>query len=198
MLRKIVNKLFSNPTVFNIVRRILENNFQGEKRAIRRELGKNHGLILDIPCGTGEFSVMFNKDQYIGVDLSDDYIKSAKKNYKRKFMVMNSKNLKFKNKYFNSVLIIGFFHHLNRDDIHSTLREVKRVLKDDGKVLLIEDAPTKSKWNIIGKLVQKFDLGANIRKSKEYFGILSEYFKVERGYPIRSGVCDYSVFVMKK
>ena len=194
MLKRLANKLSEYPGVYTFLRKVIEANFRSQRKVIKNELGDS-GLILDIPCGVGEFSVFFDKDNYIGLDLSEGYVEYGKKKYNKSMVVGDARNLPFEKDYFDSVLVSGFFHHLNEEDVDKVLNESYRVLKEDGKLLLIEDAPSR---NFVSKWLQKYDVGANIRELGHYIPILSKKFKLEKFYPIKSGLWYYSVFVLRK
>jgi len=206
MLKKIVTWLSKKPKIFNFLRRIIEFNFVSIKKTIIKEFSlkeeedkktfeKNaQKKILDVPCGTGEFCMLFDPCSYIGIDISQKYIDYAKRTYKRTFYCRDARDNNFKDSSFDSVLVIGFLHHLDKPSIADVLKEIKRVLKQDGKMLLIEDSPINSKWNIIGKLLQKYDAGINIRFPNEYRRILEKDFLIKKFYQIQSGFWTYSVF----
>ena len=195
MLRKLVDKVGENPIVFNTARRVFEANFNGEKKVIKKELGVRPGKVLDVPSGTGEFSFLFQEEDYTGVDLEPGYVDYAVKKHRKRFLVMDATNMSFPANHFDAILIVGFFHHLTDEQIGMVLRESKRVLKEGGKLLLIEDAPTRNKLNFIGRLGQKYDRGANIRDADFYAERVGRLFDLKKCYPMRSGCWDYGVFV---
>jgi ubiquinone/menaquinone biosynthesis C-methylase UbiE len=204
-LKKIIQLLADNPIIFNVLRRIIEANYVSLKKVIRAEfsLGKRRTTpvvenILDVPCGTGEFSLLFDADSYHGLDISEKYINYARGKYNRKYYCIDARQSGFDDDYFDKILTIGFLHHLDDAAISSVLREAKRVLKPDGVLLLIEDTPTSSNWNIVGKVLQKFDIGSNIRLGTEYKALLEKYFNTKRYYQVKSGFWDYSVFVLSQ
>ena len=196
MLQKVINKVFSNPTIFIQVRRVLENNFKGEKEVIQRELNLE-GTTLDIACGTGEFCQFFKKEKYLGVDLSEKYIEYAKKKYGYNFQVMDATKMKVEEK-FDNILVCGVFHHLNDEAVLTILHSAKSLIRDDGRILVMEDMPTVSKMNVIGKVVQHFDVGKFIRKHEAYGELYKKELKVVKEHRMRSGVNDYSVYVLEK
>jgi len=60
------------------------NYFQKELaflEKITRDFDQSGKRILDIGCGTGRVSELFNKANYLGVDYSENFIKFAKKEY---------------------------------------------------------------------------------------------------------------------
>lgn len=204
MVKRIIKVLSQNPRIFNALRRVIEFNFVAIRKTITEELFLNeaatpggHKKILDVPCGTGEFCMLFKPESYIGIDISQAYISYAKKNYKRTFFCRDALNSGFGDGYFNDVLAAGFFHHLDNQSIDLVLKEIRRIIKTEGKMLLIEDAPTSSGWNIIGRVLQRLDMGERIRGSETYIPVLRKYFTVNKHYSIRSGFWDYSVFVLQ-
>lgn len=117
----------------------------------------NNDVILDLCCGTGAMALllaeMIRGDVKIfGVDLSDGQLREAiKKNkYKNvKFKKMNAMELNFENNYFTKVVISLALHEMPRKVRYAVLKEVKRVLKPNGLVTIIEhNEPTKISWRI--------------------------------------------------
>ncbi len=202
-IKKLIRKLSKNPSLFDFLRKIVEFDFIAIKRTIRKELSLEYPSlqddrkrVIDIGCGTGEFCSLFNVSNYLGIDISKNYIDYAQKKYKHRFCCCDAQLSGCKDAYFDVALIIGVLHHLDNSSIESVLAETKRVLKEDGKVLLIEDIPIRSKFNLIGKLLQKLDIGHNIRPIDEYKKIFDQYFTISKYYKIRNGFLDYSVFVL--
>jgi len=201
MLKNATERLSTYPAVFSFLRKIIEFNFVTLKRIVRKELsldgpGAFSGLILDVPCGTGEFAGLFNPASYTGIDICPEYIDYARKRHKRKFYCRDALRNGFSDAYFDSVLILGLFHHIDLASVKVMLRESARVLKTSGKALLIEDAPVTTRWNFIGRFLQRYDVGTNIRPAAQYEAVLKEYFNIDSYYPVRNGFWRYSVFVL--
>lgn len=194
MLKKLANKLSEYPGIYTFLRKVIEFDFRSHKSVIFNELSDS-GQLLDIACGIGEFSIFFDNEKYTGVDLSESYIKYGRNKYKKNLIIGDARKLDFKDASFDSVLISGFFHHLNDEDTNIVLSEAHRVLKDGGRLLIIEDAPGK---NFISKKLQKYDVGANIREISYYIPILTKKFNLEKAYPMKSGLWYYSVFLLRK
>ena len=196
-LKNIVDGAFSNPKLFNFARNILEDNFVVPKKIITKELDKNK-KTLDIGCGTGQFSTLFNPDHYHGIDISKKYITHAKDNLKGSFSVMDAQKIKFPDNTFDNILVVGLFHHLNDKIVDNILKEMKRVAKKKARILIMEDIPTKSAINLVGKVVHYFDGGSDIRKTANYKKLLVKHFSIIKGFETISGVCDYCIFIMEK
>lgn len=195
MPQQYINRMFSNPTIFTFVRRLLEHNFTGEKKVIKQELSLD-GKTLDIGCGTGEFCTLFAKETYLGIDLSEQYIAYARKRYPYTFAVGDATQLQIKGLWDN-ILICGVFHHLSDAEITTILHKTEKLLTPQGRILVIEDIPTQSFFNIIGELVHYFDVGKHIRTHEQYGRLYNPIFQIVKNYTMRSGVCDYSVYVLE-
>ena len=197
MIERIINKLSNHPQIFHFLRKIIENNFQAQQRVISQYFSlKSSEKILDIGCGTGEFSVFFSPDNYTGIDIKERYLDFARKNYPGKFLVADATNLPFADNSFSKVLIIGVLHHLSNVECLQVLKEAKRVLSRHGKILIMEDIQT-SQDNYLTKLVHYFDKGKQIRTKATYDQLLKDYFKIIKNFRIKSGLCPYQVFLLE-
>lgn len=202
MLKRITENLSKNPAVFSFLRKIIEFNFLTLKRIIKREFSLDNPdsrlkTILDAPCGTGEFAGLFAHAAYTGIDICPEYIAYAKKKYQGGFYCRDALRNGFPDACFDNVLILGLFHHIDLAGVSAVLGEGARVLKKTGRILLIEDAPVVSGWNFIGRFLQRYDVGDNIRPAAQYLPLLDKYFSVEKYYPVTNGFWNYSVFVLK-
>jgi ubiquinone/menaquinone biosynthesis C-methylase UbiE len=100
--------------------------------------------VLDIGCGTGEFENLIlrdNPDQQItGVDISEQMLLVAKQKFQAypnvNFHIAGASNLPFANQSFDVVVSASAFHFF--DDPVTALAEIKRVLKPDGKVFILD------------------------------------------------------------
>jgi ubiquinone/menaquinone biosynthesis C-methylase UbiE len=196
--KKVVAALGDNPAVFTFLRRILENNYKGEKRVIAEEMRVSEGEhVLDIACGTGDFSILFGSETYTGIDINARYIEFARNRYARKFLVMDAERMDFADQSFDYVLVIGLLHHLPDHAANNVVKEASRILKPRGKALVVEDIPTRSNLNLLGKVVHSLDRGSFIRKEEEYRRLFQKHFTIDKSYIMRSGVCDYQVFCLQ-
>lgn len=194
-MQKIIDFVFSYPRISNFFRGIIENGFRTTAKTIKKELDCSK-KTLDIGCGTGIFSTLFL--DYKGIDINLKYLEYAKKEHKKQFYAMDATNIKFKNNSFDNVLVVGILHHLGDAAVLKVASEIKRVLKKNGKALIFEDIPTKSAYNLIGKIIHFFDSGGNIRRANDYKTLLQQKLNLQKYYIITSGFCDYAVFVLSK
>jgi ubiquinone biosynthesis O-methyltransferase len=97
--------------------------------------------ILDMGCGTGNFSIkLAEKGCHVtGADISDEMLKIARKkasklNHEIEFFNMDLKSLSFEDDTFDVVLSMSAFEFV--DDPPKALQELLRVTKKDGQVLI--------------------------------------------------------------
>lgn len=197
MAQKFVNLLASSPRVLMFLRRILEGNFNAQKKVLQNDFAANAGeKVLDIGCGTGEFSVFFQNAVYTGIDVEKKYIDYAQKNYKGKFLTTNAAILPFSANAFDKILIIGVLHHMNDEQGRSVLAEARRVLNSNGRMLVMEDIKLAGE-GLLTRLIHRFDLGKHIRNEGEYRALLQRHFAVEKEFTIQNGFSPYRVFILR-
>ena len=91
--------------------------------------------ICDVGCGNGR-NMMFKDYNFIGIDNCRAFVDICKsKNLE--VVEANMTNLPFENNKFDAIICIAAFHHLytNMAKIECLL-ELKRIVKNDGKILL--------------------------------------------------------------
>lgn len=147
----------------------------GTHRIWKRKLVKlsnvnSNSLVLDIATGTGDIAYLFSKKtiHVIGIDFTPEMINIAKKRFKDtniSFRIADALQLPFEDNYFDIVSIS--FGIRNVDDINQAIKEMYRVLKRNGKMMILEFGqaipPFSYLYNfyskyvipIIGKIVSK-------------------------------------------
>jgi ubiquinone/menaquinone biosynthesis C-methylase UbiE len=114
--------------------------------------------ILDIGCHGGTFTNRiqrkFKNRKIYGIDISRNAIAYAQKKYQKiDFLVAKAEKLPFKDKSFDFVTCFEVLEHVERPD--KVIREILRVLKDDGNFLVIvptENLLFRTIWAVWTKL----------------------------------------------
>jgi len=132
-----------------------ENRFKGERLDSKSKLSKNNLLehlarynlvkgekdftILDIGCGTGHGSNLLarNFKRVYGVDISQEAIDYAKKNWQKgniKFIVGSGTEIPFSKNTFDIAVAFEVFEHIK--NWKKFLSELKRVIKRNGLIYI--------------------------------------------------------------
>jgi SAM-dependent methyltransferase len=118
--------------------------------ALLRILGNIKNMrILDLGCGSGDFSVAMAKKgaNVYGVDISKEWIDICKSKYSNiknvDFLVADSSNLKkFSKNYFDFVVVnMVFLNISNKNKLKKTFYEISRILKKSGKFIFTDLHP---------------------------------------------------------
>ncbi|HUL21073.1 MAG TPA: class I SAM-dependent methyltransferase [Thermodesulfobacteriota bacterium] len=105
--------------------------------------------ILDVGCGLGEAARWANGADYFGVDLSEVLVRKGQNQPDRILAVASADALPFPNETFDRVTCMGLLHHLSRNQIPLTLKEMTRVLKIGGALVLVEANP----WSLCARMM---------------------------------------------
>lgn len=113
---------------------------------------KINGIAIDIGCGNGRHLIyMANKTRIaIGIDASIKMIEICKKKINAKNILLicgNACNLPFKDKKIDFALFIATLHNIRgKENRIKALKELKRVLKPNGKALISVWAKWQDRW----------------------------------------------------
>lgn len=152
--------------------------------------------ILDVACGTGEFERLllseYSSQQIVGVDISDKMLAIAKQKCSAypqvSFQIASASNLPFDNDNFDVIVSANSFHYF--DDPLAALKEMRRVLKPDGKVIILDWCRDYLTCKICDAILKIFDPAHQQCYTQNEFHRLLEdaNFAVYRATRIRFGV----------
>ena len=141
--------------------------------------------ILDLGCGNGRLVEIFGSKpiEYTGIDNSEKLIEIARQKYPgHDFRIFDGLKIPFPDNYFDAIFCIAVLHHIPDDQLRQEfLKEVKRVLKPSGKMIL-------SVWYLWQKyifwsLLFKFTLKKIIGKLPlDFFDIMEPWGKISERY----------------
>lgn len=196
------------------------------KKAVRILKENNPKILLDVATGTGDFaieSLSLNPEKVYGIDISNGMLDKGrvkiKKNKQDQIIELkygDSENIPFEENYFDAITVA--FGVRNFENLEKGLSEMRRVLKPEGKAVVLEFSkpkafPIKQIYNLyfhkilptIGKLVSK-DASAYtyLPESVEAFPegkafeeiLMKVGFKFKKTYPLFFGIS--SIYVVEK
>jgi demethylmenaquinone methyltransferase/2-methoxy-6-polyprenyl-1,4-benzoquinol methylase len=157
--KKYVTKMFDSVAKnYDFLNHLLSGGIDilWRKRAVRQLSLTENEKHLDLACGTGDFAIEVQKKfscHVTGADISTEMLAIAREKTKEKmanfeFLHADAENLPFEDNTFSSVTI-GFGIR-NFGDKAKALREILRILKPQGKLVILEFS--KIRTPIIGAL----------------------------------------------
>ncbi len=97
---------------------------------------KEGDVVLDMPCGYGQFINHVRCGRKIGLDLNPDAAKHL--NPGVEFLARPSTDTGLDPQSVDFVFISNFFEHLPRADIVATISELRRILRPGGRVVVLQ------------------------------------------------------------
>ena len=165
---------------------------------IIQELNPQPGQkIIDVGCGTGwavkEIVRRVPKAKAYGIDISSEMIRIAKSgitNNAIEFIEGDSENIPYADEFFDAVICSSSFHHYPRPV--ASLSEIRRILKKDGHLYLLETCRDSFKLIIIHDLIQKIFRNDHIR----YYATdeLIRFLEIARFQNIKEILRDQGLF----
>ena len=136
--------------------------------------------VLDFGSGPGIMSVFF--DNYVGVDSDQSRIAMASQAFPEKEFVHidmitpYSGILPFENHTFELVLFNDCIHHISNTNFHFILKEIDRILKPDGMILVRE--PNRNTTPATYLITELLENGDYVRNSQEYTALFPNYLQM--------------------
>ena len=133
--------------------------------------------ILEIGCGPGTVLRYLPPSDYLGFDLSPEYIEQAKKQFPNaKFICERvSKFSLASEQSFDVVLAFGIVHHLEDAEALQLFQIAYDALKPGGKLVTVDGLYADGQASAARWLLER-DRGEYVRSQKEYVGLASQVF----------------------
>ena len=130
------------------------------KKYISDNLVYKDETVLDIGMGTGTFAILCAKKgaKVTGIDYSEKMLEVAKKKIELEGLTESLQIIKmpvieldekFSDKSFDKITAILSFSEFYRDEQNFCLKQINRILKDDGEFILVDEVKPKKVWKRI-------------------------------------------------
>lgn len=181
---------------------------------------KFNGKWLNLAAGDGRYNsiLLKNSDLVIATDIDKNALKKLKENtptpYKKKLEIKTQNFLKkfpFNNKQFDGVFCAGTLHLFPKNEVRKVFKEIDRVLKPNGK--LVMDFAAEIKRELPNGKKLKIIKGEKQYSLKEAVGFLKNSFrdyetrifkckvpkeKISNGKSEYTFECNYALLTAKK
>ena len=166
---------------------LFQESLLGGKNA-RKWLAKNvwkarsGETIIDIGCGPGTILEYLPPEvSYWGVDISENYIRSARRKLSGKgtFFLGTARDfLNHDDSHLNSadlVLCNGLLHHLSDDEAIEVLKLSRLLMKPNGRVVCLEGVFLARQTRLSRWIVSR-DRGRHVRSEQEWKNLMAQVF----------------------
>lgn len=175
-----IRSLLSIPSVYELSQRLVGvGKFRHE--IVETYLRLRKGCrILDIGCGTATLLDYLPKDvEYVGFDLSPEYIASAKERYGDRGVFeckMVTSEVLEEYKQFDRVIACGVLHHLDDEEVLGLFRLAREALTEEDGMFFSIDPCFVEGQSIFSQWMISRDRGQNVRFMDEYNQLLKQVF----------------------
>lgn len=172
---RFLQNVLSSPRFF----RAFKNAVGGMERYCSEFIRTRPGdRVLDIGCGTGDIIEWLGDVEYIGFDLSPEYIQKAQRDYGSRgtfFCEAVRDDVAVQHGAFDVVLANGILHHLDDDEARSLLLLATKALTPKGRFVTMDGCYTQTQSRI-KKLILDADRGRFVRTEPEYLALARTAF----------------------
>ena len=119
------------------------------------------GNILDVGVGYGYIEKIILERhlplKLYGIDISPLSINNLNSNYGKGFKIGNVLDIPFKTNFFDCVLLLDVIEHLTAEDGSIAYKEIKRVLKKNGYLILSVPINENNRDTVNNRHLRKYD-----------------------------------------
>lgn len=192
----------SVPILYNLVQKIIAGPLHArvEELLILEIPDQESNHILDVGCGLGNYSSLFKKAKYTGLDLDPEYIQHARNAFSRSnvsFLIGDAVSPPLFTRSFTHIFSVGLYHHLSDDATVLSIERLSSLLTEGGS-LVIFDAVYPRTLNVLGYILRRLDRGKHVRSFKEYEKLLRFHFNLEYVQYHTAGVLNFISYKIVK
>ena len=132
--------------------------------------------VLDVGCGPGTNTPLFPDVDYLGLDINEKYVETARRRFNREFTTADvCTYVAPPDNRFDFILLNSLLHHIDTDSVYRILRQLSGQLTEDGHIhildLVMPDRPS------IARFLARSDRGDFPRPLQEWRQIFTDVFE---------------------
>lgn len=135
--------------------------------------------ILDIGCGPAHVLRHLPECDYLGVDVSAEYIAAARQRYDRRGRFLRASIMEMElegEAPFDLALCLGVLHHLSDEEGRMLFQKAAQMLQPQGRIVTIDPVLCKGQNPLARWLIQR-DRGQNVRDLEGYCALAAPFFE---------------------
>ena len=171
-------KFLAIPSIYSKFRRFVGNDQVRQLYADQHIRAFTGARVLDIGCGPGDILRFLPEVDYVGFDISPEYIESARQHFGRRakfFCEPVGNGINAPADSFDIAIAHGVLHHLNDDESLALFKIAHSSLKPGGRLITFDGCFTKNQ-SFLAKFFVSQDRGQYVRTQKEYERLASVHF----------------------
>ena len=182
-----LERLLEHPLVYAAWQApFVAQKFAPVERALRHaEVRK----VLDVGCGPGTNAARFKGVDYVGVDINERYLATARSKHPGRFIQADlaSADLSALGQ-FDTILVNSFLHHLPDAAVEHTLAQLQALLDPTGRVHILELVLPERRS--IARMMARLDRGKYARSLSSWHTLFEMFFEplIEDPYGLGGGL----------
>ena len=171
--------ILSNPAIYRVFQRIIGRDGRMFVEIVDKYVRpRGDDRILDIGCGPADILKYLPNVDYVGLDISQQYIDSARKRFGNSgtFLVGKvSSNAIDEASSFDIALALGVLHHLDDGEAVQLFELAQSALKPEGRLVTVDGCYMDGQPRFVRYLLSK-DRGQYVRTMEGYVALASKVF----------------------
>ena len=165
-----VRSILARPWVYELFSRVVGGE-HARVTLVRKHIRPWGGArILDLGCGPGTLLGYLGHVEYVGVDVSEDYIAQARSQFggRASFRVGDATRVDPDLRNFDLVLAFGVLHHLDDTEASRLFAHARGALRDGGRLVTLDNTLLPDEPRLIADRIVSWDRGDQVRSPSAY------------------------------
>lgn len=176
MLKAILHQAVAVPQVYDLIQNLAGAGRIAARLAPRLLRTAPKAVIVDVGGGTGAFRHLCPfESTYLCLDIDRAKLRGhVRKHRKGGAILSDATRAPIQSESADLVLCTFVSHHLREEELTQVISESRRILKRTGTYIFMDAIWQPARW--LGRLLWKFDRGANPRSAEALQSAISHHF----------------------